>query len=60
MVQSNYTEFFLTIATIIANEHKDALLRISAASIFKRLITFKVPNPPLRRMTSSFGTKSIQ
>ena len=42
LVQINYTDFFLTLLNIIRNEQKDKLLRTGAASIFKRLIAFKV------------------
>ena len=43
LVQINFTEFFHTLTNIIQNEQKDVTLRTGAASIFKRLIAFRVP-----------------
>ena len=59
LVHLNYNEFFITIANIIASDHKDTFLRTSAASVFKRLISFKVAIALCRTVTSSSGTRSI-
>lgn len=45
MVQLNYTDFFQAIVDIIQNHRNDGILRTGAATIFKRLIAFKVYFP---------------
>ena len=58
LVQINYTDFFHTLVNIIHSEQKDNILRTGAASIFKRLIAFKVMMPLFRKIKYTSGIKS--
>jgi len=58
LVQINFTDFFQALAHIIGDGQKDMVLRTGAATIFKRLIAFKVLFRSLRIIKSISGIKS--
>ena len=58
LARDNYTEFFLTLANIIADDNKHPSTRQSTATVFKRLVNQTVFLLLVRtKMASTSGTE---